>query len=328
MSPTDDLLNESTVGAYLVSRGLASAGRVGPATRLSGGVSNVVLRVSTENGDVVVKQALSKLAVKDPWYADRSRAQVEAAALHLLGRISPQFVPALLDDDPARHALVLRAAPHHWSTWKSRLLHGDAEPGVAVRLGRLLARWHEATSTMDLDERFHDREVFRQLRIQPYFATSARRCPELAAAVLRVARDLEGAGICLVLGDFSPKNILVGAGPELWVIDPEVAHRGDPSFDVAFMATHLLLKALHVAPARDRLYACLRAFAAGYGDGPGARDAAHLRSVVGCLLLARVVGSSPVEYLTGAERDRVRAAAGGLLEGIPGAGAWWEAVEW
>jgi len=329
VATTGELLSESTVGDYVSMRGLARASEVGAATRLSGGVSKVVLRVAVESGDLVVKQALGKLAVADAWYAHRSRAQNEAAALSLLGRISPRHVPSLLDDDPARCALTVSAAPRTWTTWKSLLLRGEPDPEVAAALGRILATWHATTRTMDLDERFHNRDVFRQIRIRPYFETSARRCPELAGIVMRTARSLEQSRDCLVIGDFSPKNVLVGADQnELWVIDLEVAHCGDPSFDVAFMATHLLLKVLHVTAARDRLHACLHAFAKGYGDGPGVRDVAHLRSVMGCLLLARVVGSSPVEYLTPQERHRVRAAAGDLLRGAAGGPVWWEAVEW
>lgn len=328
-STTTDLLDVSSVRDYLVGRGLATAERIGRARRLSGGVSNVVLRVGTGDDDVIVKQALARLAVADDWYADRGRTQNEAAALRLLGRLSPDRVPALLDDDPARCALTMRAAPQSWTTWKSRLMRGDAEPAVAADLGRLLAQWHAKTSGTPLPERFSDPGVFRQLRIQPYFEVSARRHPAVADRVLSMAAELVARSQCLVLGDFSPKNILVGGRPDhIWVIDLEVAHKGDPAFDVAFMATHLSLKALHVATARDGLRECLRAFARGYGDGPGARDEAHLRTLLGCLLLARVLGSSPVEYLRGEEKRRVVDVADALLTGAAAAGTWWEAVEW
>ena len=45
----------------------------------------------------------------------------------------------------------------------------------------------------------------------------------------------------LVLGDFSPKNILVHAGG-LVLLDFECAHAGDPAFDLGFFLTHLVLK--------------------------------------------------------------------------------------
>ena len=44
-------------------------------------------------------------------------------------------------------------------------------------------------------------------------------------------------------GDWSPKNLLV-APHEVWAIDWEVIHYGDPSFDVGFLLNHLLLKSI------------------------------------------------------------------------------------
>ena len=105
---------------------------------------------------------------------------------------------------------------------------------------------------------------------------------------------------CFVHGDYSPKNILVG-GDEPWVIDFEVVHLGDPVFDLAFMLNHLLLKSLHRPELADALKQCARAFFAGYeAEAPTELipDGRYLRGHVGCLMLARVDGKSPAEYLT------------------------------
>ena len=47
----------------------------------------------------------------------------------------------------------------------------------------------------------------------------------------------------LVHGDFSPKNILADGG-DVVLLDCEVAHWGDPRFDLAFCLSHLSLKAM------------------------------------------------------------------------------------
>jgi hypothetical protein len=103
-----------------------------------------------------------------------------------------------------------------------------------------------------------------------------------------------------VHGDVSPKNILVGPqGPVL--LDAECAWWGDPAFDLAFCLNHLLLKACGrrrrattswpastrwpPLPGRRRLGAARGGRAACRGMLPG-------------LLLARVDGKSPVEYIT------------------------------
>ena len=49
-----------------------------------------------------------------------------------------------------------------------------------------------------------------------------------------------------MLGDFSPKNILVHAGG-LILLDFECAHAGDPAFDLGFFLSHLVLKAIHTS---------------------------------------------------------------------------------
>ena len=116
---------------------------------------------------------------------------------------------------------------------------------------------------------------------------------------------------CLVHGDFSPKNVLVG-DPGLWIIDFEVAHLGDPSFDVAFLLSHLALKAIHLPASERDLLACADAFDGAYrGAAPPfpVAPAAYILGHVGCLMLARVDGKSPAEYLDGPSQARARTIA-------------------
>ena len=103
------------------------------------------------------------------------------------------------------------------------------------------------------------------------------------------------------------------------MIDWEVAHRGDPAFDLAFLLNHLLLKSIHRPQAREGYEACGRAFLDAYGQEV---DMPYVLGLVGCLMLARVDGKSPAEYLTDAAararaRGRHRAAqrSSGLARG-------------
>ena len=93
---------------------------------------------------------------------------------------------------------------------------------------RLARRFHS-----NLTE-FWDRTVFDQLRIDPYYRTTASRHPELR----REFDDLIATSLeirtSLVHGDYSPKNMLV-RGENIFLIDFEVVHWGDPSFDAAFL---------------------------------------------------------------------------------------------
>jgi aminoglycoside phosphotransferase (APT) family kinase protein len=319
------LLDADSVLAYLSTRGLhpPALATVRP---LGGGVSNVVLAVGEGPGALVVKQALAHLRVADVWPAPRDRAIAEAEALDLAGRLTPGAVPAVLDRDIDRCALVVERAPMEWEDWKSQLLSGRTDEAVAGWLGSLLSQWHNATIYgRALSDRLRQPERFDALRVDPYYRTVAQRRPEIAGAVLGYVDQMTARPLCLVHGDFSPKNVLVGDvlvgdRPDLWVIDFEVAHMGDPAFDVAFLLSHLMLKSVHrpaLAGAYDK---CALAFGSTYAAGVDLGLAPRWRYVlghVGCLMLARVDGKSPVEYLTEDERSHARRFGELLLASPP-----------
>ncbi len=316
-----DLLTPASVRAYLVARRMIPSTAVEvEACELSGGVSNVVLAVRSPQLRLVVKQALPRLRVADEWLAKRERAVTEAEALEWAGEITPGFVPALVDLDRESCTLTLEAAPESWVSWKSRLLACTAEPEVAARLGELLAAWHRASyGDPVIAARFDDQEAFAQLRVDPFYLTVARRQPELAERIDGFVTRMAATHLCLVHGDYSPKNVLVGDG--IWVIDFEVAHYGDPAFDLAFMLNHLMLKRIHVPAAAGPLARCMHAFWEHYAAAaPPALlpQPAYLFGHLGCLMVARVDGKSPAEYLTASEQTVVRKLGTELVLDPPG----------
>jgi 5-methylthioribose kinase len=319
--PEIELLSVESVGGYLLARDVLpeGGGRL-RAEELGGGVSNIVLAVASGDRRVIVKQALPRLRVEDEWLAKRERALNEASALRLAGTITPGCVPDLLDVDEELCALTMSAAPPDWVTWKQRLLAGDVDVSAAGTLGEILAAWHSAT--FENEEALGasgDYEVFDQLRIDPYYRTVASRRPRLAKAIEAFVRRMKATRVCLVHGDYSPKNVLIGEG--VWVIDFEVAHFGDPAFDLAFMLNHLLLKRLHLGGPGDEIESCVTGFWDAYVGGIAGMpppDVSYVLGHVGCLMVARVDGKSPAEYLSGDEREAARAAGSQLLVEPPG----------
>ena len=104
------------------------------------------------------------------------------------------------------------------------------------------------------------------------------------------------------------------------MIDFEVAHFGDPAFDVAFMLNHLLLKRLHRGGPGSGIESCVTDFWDGYrGAVPEALlpDFRYVLGHVGCLMVARVDGKSPAEYLSPDEREAARTAGSRLLLAPP-----------
>lgn len=314
-----ELLTTSTVREHLLRRGIVEDGPV-EVSVLAGGVSNIVLAVDAGDRHVVVKQALERLRVTETWTAPRSRILHEAAALRAVAALTPDAVPGVLDVDPESMTLVIERAPLQWEDWRSVLMRGEADRAVAHRLGDLLAGWHRDTQTCGPGVSFDDgAETFEALRIDPFHRAVARRRPELARAVDDVVARMSATRRCLVHGDFSPKNILIAPdGGGLWVIDFEVVHRGDPTFDLAFLLAHLHLKAINVPQAAHRYDAAAAAFLAAYRE-TGLRenweDERYLLAQVGCLLLARVLGKSPAGYLDATGRTRAQEFGRALLLG-------------
>lgn len=285
---------------------------------LGGGVSNTVLLVESENCRFVLKQALGKLRVEQDWFSDRRRALRESGAIRALKpHLPPGAVPEILFEDRANLIFAMSAAPGGAKTWKELLLAGEVDFDIAAKIGRMLAsivriswkepEWHAA---------YGDQTVFKQLRIDPYYRSTATRHPDLGAHFLRLIEESGTRRASLVHGDWSPKNFLVAQGTVM-AIDFEVIHYGDPAFDSAFLLNHLLLKSFHRPELRGQLAEAAGRFwntyAAGLPAGADWIESATLQHL-GCLLLARIDGKSPAEYLREpAVRERVRQFARNLI---------------
>src|SRR4029078_2413764 len=109
-----------------------------------------------------------------------------------------------------------------------------------------------AAGAADARCRFADQTVMIQGRTDPYHVTTAAAHPELAQAIGAEVERLLATRRTLTLGDWSPKNIFVSPD-RILAIDFEVAHWGDPAFDVAFCLTHLSLKAMRFGGRADYL---------------------------------------------------------------------------
>jgi aminoglycoside phosphotransferase (APT) family kinase protein len=271
-------------------------------TALPGGVSSEIFLVENGSGRFVVKQALARLKVRDEWMADVGRNAIEQAFIRAVGKIEPTAVPRLLAVDEKAGWFAMEYLEAQFINWKTRLLAGHADLDTARRAGAVLGAIHRETwSDAAIAKEFATWRNFYQLRAEPYFETSARRVPDLAHLLVAEVRRLQTASIALIHGDFSPKNMLVSAD-RFVVVDAEVACFGDPAFDAAFLLTHFLLKAsLHLARP-EKFVELGKVFWPAYRGSLKQLFSPDLEArtsnLVLCLLLARIHGKSPVEYIT------------------------------
>ena len=305
------LLDANNAISYLQGRGFKVTGAVRP---LGGGVSNTVLLAETARGRIVLKQALEQLNVAALWRSDPARTLREARALgDIAACLPPGAAVAVLFVDEQNYIYAMEAAPPEAADWKTLLLAGEIETGIGAAVGALLAQQVRATAGDSWRKRYGDQRVFDELRLDPYYRYTSQLHPDLAPHFVRSIERCRTEAVSLVHGDWSPKNILVSAGRPM-IIDYEVVHFGDPAFDAAFLLNHLLLKSIHLPQWKSRYRAVAEAFwesARGVVAGEGVKT--HL----GCLLLARVDGKSPAEYLTAEQKPIARALARDILENPP-----------
>jgi len=308
-------LSASNAGQYLAQRP-ETAGTQWLITPLEGGVSNTVLLAERDGVRIVLKQALAKLRVKEDWYADRKRIYRECAAMRLLApHLAPGAVPRIVFEDEENCLFAMEAAPRDARTWKALLLEGRAPIEIAESVGAMTAAMlGQSWGSFQWEELFGDQTAFDQLRLDPYYRFTASRHPELAPQFderIELARRRHA----LVHGDWSPKNFLVW-GDRVTAIDFEVIHYGDPSFDAAFLLNHLLLKSFYRPQWAPHYAASAQRFLEMVAKAvPAAADFewATLRHL-GCLLLARIDGKSPVEYIEDELlKERIRAFARRLI---------------
>ena len=293
-----------------VLEAMRAAGRIGghsTVRRLSGGVSSFIAVVGEDGDPWVLKAARHRLDVRDDWTADPRRAHREGAILAALdGSLGPLRVPRIyrIHHDPP--VLEMEWLPPPAVNWKAELLAGRVDLGVVDALARGMAVLHQLAVPAPIADPA-GAGLFDSLRLDPYYRHVAARRREHAVALERLIADCTGYRPArLVHGDFTPKNVLATDGPSV-LLDWEVIHAGDPSFDLGMLSAHLLLKACRDRSAPGNpLWRAAAVLARAY-DGPA--DPGLAVRHTGAIMLARLWGKSPVEYLTG---EPERAAAAGI----------------
>jgi aminoglycoside phosphotransferase (APT) family kinase protein len=307
------------VMAALAHSGLLGPGEAPMGQALSGGVSADIWRVDLRQGPVCVKRALPQLRVAARWEAPVSRNAFEVAWIEVAGAVNAAAVPRLRGHDERAGLFIMDfLEPARHRLWKTELREGRADAAMAAAVGARLVQIHAATAgRAEIARRFPTDAIFHAIRLAPYLEAAAQHHPGAADALHALVLATANTHEALVHGDVSPKNIMLGPDGPIF-LDAECAWYGDPAFDIAFCLNHLLLKCLWAPQASDGFARCFRALVRSYGHGVSwtgwpLLEARAARLLPG-LLLARIDGKSPVEYITDeTQKDLVRGFALALL---------------
>lgn len=310
--------------ASLTRMGLVGENEKADLQPLAGGISSLIVHVVTSQTDLCIKRALPQLRVPVEWRVPVDRNSAEVDWMRIADRVAPGSVPAVLGEDPIGKAFAMDwLDPRLYPVWKSQLLEGTVCTETARAVAQTLSRVHNACAhDADISRRFANDDIFFAIRLDPYFNAAALAHPDCGDLLRALVARTASTKLTLVHGDVSPKNILAGPNGPL-LLDAECAWYGDPAFDLAFCLTHLCLKCVWRPHSTVDYLACFDAFASISLDQCGWEPAADLEArtcaLVAGMLLARVDGKSPVEYITeDRDKDRIRRFARNNLQCTPG----------
>ena len=315
---------ESVLPPLLCAAGIDAAGVI-EVRALTGGVSSDIVRIRLADGrELCAKRALNRLKVALDWQVSPERNRFEIAWFRRANAIVPHSAPEVLGEDRARGiALLSYLPPERYLLWKDELLQGRSDPRVPHAVAETIGLIHRATlANSDVAAEFPTDALFDALRLDPYLRVTAERHPALAPQILACLEVTRSTRIALVHGDLSPKNILVArADAHPVILDAECAWYGDPAFDAAFCLNHLLLKSFHLPKSAHELLSEARDFfavwVAHFPANMGAALERRTATLLPCLMLARVDGKSPVEYLSPPSQAAVRDVAMPLVRNAP-----------
>ncbi|MCL1992902.1 MAG: phosphotransferase [Spirochaetes bacterium] len=309
-----DIAIKENLEAYLLQRGVIKKADGYTLKYCEGGVSCTVAFVYAGEKPLIIKQGLSKLKVAEEWLCDPNRMGIEYYSNAVYHRLAPDCAPEVYFYDEENYIYGREAVPENCSMWKADLLSGLVDFSVAEKTIRTLALVHNGCAgDKETAARFADKNIFYELRISPYIEFTVGKHTELKDFAKPVIDELMGSAVTLVHGDFSPKNIMVvGRNPS--ILDYEVAHYGHPSFDIAFVSNHLILKAVKNKQWAGAYISMLNYALDIYFSTIKCLPAKELEKsfvrLLSLLMLARVDGKSPVEYLTlETDKELVRAMA-------------------
>jgi S-methyl-5-thioribose kinase len=302
-------LDDVNLSDYLRGIGLLGRDETAQIEPAGDGNINWVRRVRARDRSFIVKQARLHLERFPEYEAPTERIVCEARYYETVRALDRDGVcPALLHFDPDACVLVLEDlgdAPR----LEAVLARGDDARDVATRLARFLGLVHAATAgdaslaahfPNDGMRRLHGDHIFT-LPFAPNEFPLAAPVRARAEAIWRdgriaaVARDAYAEYLdradALVHADVQATNVLVAPRGAV-LLDAEIAHAGDPAFDLGTLFAHLWLPAVARGRASDA-DAAIRAARTAYTSA-NAKLEARARRYAAIELLRRTIGAARV----------------------------------
>ena len=317
---TQTHLSEENLPRYLERIGLLAAGEPLEITEAGDGNINWVRRVRLghDRRPCVVKQARPALERFREYEVTTDRIGFEFAYYEAVREPAPGVCPDVIHYDPVECVLVLEdlgSGPR-----LDGVLANEVPVAPFESLAGFLSTVHGVTDA-SLENRFrngamralHGDHIFalpfrpNEFPLSPRLRERAERLwqdPELVRIADEAYARYRGPGRALVHADVQPSNVILYGG-RARLLDAEIAHVGDPAFDLGTLLAHALLSAEARArpeQAPPALHAAWTTYRAGPGPSLRFEDVARY---AGLEMLRRTIGAARVPLV---ERDEAALA--------------------
>lgn len=327
-------LDDRNLPAYLEKLGLVShTSGIEVRSAGNGNINWVRRAVAPEIGHSwVIKQARSTLEAFPEYSAPVERIGFETRYFRLVSGFDDDGVcPRIEHFDSENSVLVLEDLSDSHRMDHLIALNRDVSE-AAAKIAGFLGRVHQGTSDGELAGSFKNDEMRRlhgdHIFFLPYRDNDFPLSPAVAEIAASIRSDANLVSIidaayrrylqpkgALIHADVQPTNILIGpGGPRL--LDAEIAHIGDPAFDIGVLLAHLHLASIAGRPGCD-VSSVWKKYANAFtkAEPPLFRDVARY---AGIEMLRRTLGAARAP---GVERDecaiRVLALGTRLIESPP-----------
>ena len=287
---------------------------------LKGGVSCEIYKVDTTTNSYCIKKALKKLRVEKDWYADPIRSYYEYLWLKKTKKILPSSIPEVISYNRMKNYLIIEYLNmSRYSNLKEDLLKGKVDLNNLNKLAKKLLYIHKNLKSNYNKKIFQPHNFnFIKLRINPYLLELNKTYPELKKYINATVNLLRNNQHTVIHADFTPKNILVSKNKQI-ILDAETANYGDPSFDIVSLINHLIIKLLFVNKNKKNFVLALKKIFNTYHSSVTWEEKQDIiersKTLLPLMILARVDGKSPVEYIkNNKEKNKLRRIAVDLIK--------------
>ncbi len=271
--------------------------------KLTGGVSSEVYHVRTNKNNYCIKRSLKRLLVKKKWIANTNRIKFEYLWLKHCQSILKRNIPNTYEfNDKKKYIVMEYLKTSQYKTLKQLYFKRIININTIKLISKHLYTIHSNSSNYKTKKTFEGNyKNFYDLRLDPYFNEVGRVYPKYKGYIKKINEDYIKNSSTLVHGDFSPKNILVDKNKIIY-LDAECCNFGDPVFDLVFFTNHLLIKSIFF---KDKSQEFIKLYLSFYKEYLSNLSTKNFNSYIDriikmtpIMLLSRVDGKSPVEYIS------------------------------